>query len=213
MGRWIFGILVALLLPIVAQAQTDKHASIGASVGFHQYTDNDRFQHGLGISFLYRVSRHPGGQNGWGWEPTATLDLSGVDYHTDTGGDDVKVGRFKTIPVMVGYGPSYRHNRARVGLSMEAGASFNKFAISPTGRSAYASVGTPLEDVSVSNSFVFKPAAGIWYDLSGRFGLHTGLSYLYDHPKASITAGGVTSHQTWNADHLSLSFGAVYGLF
>jgi len=213
MARWIFGILAALLLPIAAQAQTDKHASIGAGIGFHQYSDNDRFQRGFGIGFLYRISRHPGGQNGWGWEPTATLSLSGADYHTDTGGDDVKLGRFKTIPVMVGYGPAYRHNRTRIGFSLEAGASFNGFTIDPAGERAFESAGTPLENVNVSNSFVVKPAAGLWYDLSNRVGLHTGLSYLYNHPKASITAGGVTTTSTWNADHVSLSVGAVYGIF
>jgi len=213
MAKWIFGIFIVLLFPIAAQAQTDKHASIGASVGAHQYSDNDRFQHGVGISFLYRVSRHTGGQNGWSWGPSVSLDLTGVDYHTDTGGDDVKLGRLKTIPVMVGYGPGYRHNRTKIGLTLEAGASFNKFSIGPDGRAAYDRVGTPLENVDVKNSFIAKPSAGLWYDLSSRFGLHTGLSYFYDRPKASITAGGATTTSTWNADHFGLSFGAVYGLF
>jgi len=52
----------------------------------------------------------------------------------------------------------------------------------------------------------------MWYDVNRWVGLHTGLNYLYDRPKATTTAGGISTSETWNIDRVTLSTGFVVGV-
>ena len=56
------------------------------------------------------------------------------------------------------------------------------------------------------------PCECMWYDVNRWVGLHTGLNYLYDRPKATTTAGGISTSETWNIDRVTLSTGFVVGV-
>jgi hypothetical protein len=212
--RWAaFGALIAMMFPAAAHAQTGKHIAIGASVGSHDYA-SDRLRQGVGIMLLYRVAPNGNEENGLSWGPSATIGFSRADVSSDVAGEDVTVGKLQSIPALVGFGPHYRYGRWWAGLSVTAGASFNSFNIDEAARRAYEErLGEELESVDAKTAFAVQPGVSVWYDVGSRLGLYGGMSYFYTRPKASITAAGVTTTETWNSDYLGLSVGAVFGLF
>jgi hypothetical protein len=211
--RAALGALIAMMLPLTAHAQTGKHIAIGASVAAHDYT-SDRIRQGVGIMLLYRVAPNGDEENGLSWGPSATIGFSRADVSSDVAGGDVTVGKLQSIPALVGFGPHYRHGRWWTGLSVTAGASFNSFTIDDAARQAYEErAGEELESVDAKTAFAVQPGVSVWYDVGSRLGLYGGVSYFYSRPKAAITAGGVTTTETWNSDYLGLSVGAVLGVF
>lgn len=205
--------LIATLLPASAMAQTGKHVALGMSVGTHDFADS-RFSNGNGIAFLYRFRTEGTESNGLGLGPAATVGLSRADVADQATAGNVNLGRFQSVPVMAGGGIHYRHNAWWTGLSVTAGASFNRVLVDQKARAAYASqLGQDLEEVDANTAFAVQPGASIWYDLGPRVGLYGGAAYFYSRPKALITVDGVTTEETWKADYLGLSVGAVFGVF
>ena len=213
MGKVILGILVAMLIPVSAHAQTGKHVAVGASVSAHEYT-NDRFSQGIGLTLLYRLSADGTEPNGFSWGPSATVGFSRADVQSDVGGASAPIGKLQSIPALVGFGPHYRHGRWWAGVSVTAGASFNSFTLDDAARSAFQErFGEDLQSVSSKTSFAVQPGASLWYDVSSRLGLYGGLSYFYSRPTATITVDGVERSETWTMDYVGISVGAVVGAF
>lgn len=213
MTKIILGLLIAALSPMAAQAQTGKHVAVGASVGFQDYRD-EHFKQSGNLTFLYRLSQTGHANNGWTLVPSAGLGYTRADYRPDVGGSALPLGRLRTIPALVGLGPQYRQGRTQVGLSIQAGASFNSFTLDPAGRALYQDrLGADLEGIHTETSFAAQAGANVWYDLNSRLGLYGGVSYLRNRPKASVTTDGVTTVQHWNGDYVGVSVGAAVGLF
>jgi len=213
MTKIILGLWIVALSPAAAQAQTGKHVAVGASFGLQNYRDGDFKQSG-NVSFLYRLSQTGHAVNGWTLVPAATLGYARADFSPDVGGSTVRLGQLRAIPALVGFGPQYRQGRTQVSLSVQAGASFNSFAVNPSGRAVYQDrLGAELEDIDTKTSFAAQAGANIWYDLNSRLGLYGGVSYLRNRPKAQVTTTGVTTEQRWDADYVGFSVGAAIGLF
>jgi hypothetical protein len=211
----LIGLCLLGLLPISAQAQTGKHVALGASVGVREFMDDHFSRSNPSISFLYRFSRDPSQRReGWVWRLEGTAGYSHADFDTDLGGTETKIGSARLIPVLGGVERAYRHDRLKVGVSLLAGPSLNSFSLDDPARAAYETqFGVPLEGIEVKNSLAVRTGVGMWYDVNQWVGIHTGLYYLYDRPKATTTAGGVSTSETWNIDRVSLSTGLVVGIF
>jgi hypothetical protein len=211
----LIGLCLVSILPTFAQAQTGKHVALGAQISVREFVDDHFSRSNPSFSLLYRLSRHPDERKqGWVWRLGGTVGYSHAHYETDLGGTDTKIGTARIIPVLGGVERAYRHDRVKVALSLEAGPSFNKFSIDGPARVAYEGQnGVPLEDIEVKNSVAVRAGLGAWYDLNRWVGIHTGLNYLYDRPKATTTAGGISSSETWNIDRVTLSTGFVVGIF
>jgi hypothetical protein len=199
------GLMLALvgvaLLTSVAQAQTGRRIALGVGLGLHKYVDSDFTQKNPGISLVYRLALKPGVKEGWALEPKATFDWFKTDVRADVGTVDTHIGKLRSIPVLVGAGPSYRHGRTKVGVAIVAGPSFNHFTADSSTRST-----------AVKNSLFVRPEASVWYDVSSRLGLHAGLSYVYNRPTAETTAGGSTTSAKWKTDHINFSLGFAIGI-
>ena len=215
MRTFLIGLCFVGLLPTFAQAQTGKHVAVGASIGVRQFMDDHFSRSNPSISFLYRLSRHPSERKeGWVWRLGGTAGYSHAGFATDLGGTETRIGSVRMIPVVGGVERAYRHDRVKVAASLLAGPSFNSFSIDDPARVAYeGQFGVPLEGIEVKNSLAVRSGVGLWYDLNDWVGLHTGLYYLYDRPKATTTAGGVSTSETWNLDRVNLSTGFVIGIF
>ena len=57
------------------------------------------------------------------------------------------------------------------------------------------------------------PQAGVWYDLTSRVGVNVSLGYVLNRPIVTLTTATARTHERWNADMVTLSFGVVYGVF
>lgn len=215
MRTTLIAVLCLLALPSMAQAQTDRHVSVGASIGVRKFMDDHFSKKNPSVSLLYRLSRHPTQRKeGWIWRLGGTVGYSHADYDLDLGGTETKIGSLRMIPVEGGIERAYRHDRWKVGLSLLAGPSINKFTIDNGARAPYeAQVGAPLEEIKAKNSLAVRSGVGVWYDVSRRFGIHAGTYYLYGRPHVTTTVGGVSSTETWKIDHVGLSTGIVVGLF
>jgi hypothetical protein len=215
MRTTLIGLSLLALFPLTAQAQTGRHVALGASIGFRELIDDHFKKKNPSFSALYRLSRHPSKRKqGWVWRLGGTASYAHTDFDMDLGGTDTKIGSLRTIPVMGGVERAYRHQRIKVGLSLLAGPSFNNFSIDNSARAAYeAQLGAPLEDIKVKNSFAVRSGVGVWYDVSRWVGVHAGIYYQYDRPRATITAGGNSSSETWKTDRVSLSTGLAVGIF
>jgi len=213
MRRAALGALIAILLPVTAMAQEGKHVAVGMSFGSHDFADH-RFDKGSGVFFLYRLRTNGTEENGFAFGPSATVGVSRADVADEATSGNVTLGRFRSIPVMAGGGVHYRHNAWWTGLSLTAGASFNSVLVDQEARTAYAEqLGQDLEAVDANTAFAAQPGLSVWYDVGSRVGLYGGAAYFYSRPKALITVDGVTTEETWKADYLGLSVGAVFGLF
>ena len=184
-----------------AQAQTGRHLALGVGLGFHKYVDSDFSQKNPGISLVYRVAWKPGVKQGWILEPKGTFDWFKTEVSTDVGTVDAHIGKLRSIPVLVGVGPAYRHGRMKVGVAILAGPSFNHF----TGDKG-------SNPVTVKNSVVVRPETSLWYDVSSRLGLHADVGYLYNRPTADVTSGASTTSEKWKTDHVNFSVGFAIGI-
>jgi hypothetical protein len=202
MKHWLLVLLALTTFAPLAQAQTGRHLGLGAGIGFHHYTDGDFSQKNPGFALVYRIAAKAQPHEGWGFEPKATVDWFKTDVRADVAGVSTHLGKLRSIPVLVGVGPSYRHGRTKVGAAVLAGASFNSFT-EDKGVSA----------ISAKNSFAVRPEMGVWYDVSSRLGLHTGVNYLYNRPSADHASGGTSPSAKWKTDHLNFSAGFAIGIF
>jgi opacity protein-like surface antigen len=200
------GLMLALLgmamFASAAQAQTGRHVALGVGLGYHKYVDSDFSQKNPGVSLVYRLAWKPGVREGWTLEPKATFDYFKTDVKADVGTVDTHIGKLRSIPVLVGAGPAYRHGRTKVGVAILAGPSFNHF----TGDKG-------TNPVTVKNSVVVRPETSLWYDVSSRLGLHAGVGYVYNRPTAKITSGASTTSEKWKTDHVNFSAGFAIGIF
>jgi hypothetical protein len=185
-----------------AQAQTGRHVALGVGVGFHHFTDSDFSEKNPGFGLIYRLALKPGTHDGWKFEPSASVGWSKTDVRTDISGISTHIGKLRTIPILVGAGPAYRHGRTKVGVDVLAGPSFNSFT-----RDSGAS------PVSVKNSIAVRSQAGLWYDVSSRLGLHTGVSYVYNRPSADPASGASAGSGKWKTDHVKFTLGFAIGIF
>lgn len=199
------GLMLALvgvaMIASAVQAQTGRRIALGVGLGLHKYVDSDFTQKNPGISLVYRLALKPGVKEGWTLEPKATFDWFKTDVRADVGTVDTHIGKLRSIPVLVGAGPSYRHGRMKVGVAIVAGPSFNHFTADGS-----------TSSIAVKNSLFVRPEASVWYDVSSRLGLHAGLSYVYNRPTAETTTGGSTTSAKWKTDHINFSLGFAIGI-
>jgi len=197
----LLALMAVAMIASTAQAQTGRHLSLGAGLGFHKYVDDNFSQKNPGISVVYRISLKPGVTKGWTLEPKGTIDWFKTDVKTAIGTVDTHIGKLRSIPVLVGAGPSYRLGRTKVGFAVLVGPSFNRFT---TDKGA--------NPVTVKNSVMVRPETSLWYDVSSRLGLHAGVSYIYNRPTADTTIGASKTSAKWNADHVNFSAGFAIGV-
>jgi len=197
-----------------ANAQTGRRLGLGAGPSWAWYQDDNFTKKNPGVGFIYRFSWSPHVTNGWHLEPSASATWEHVDFTPNLAGAETKVGTLRSIPLMVGGGPAYRHDRTKVGFAVEAGPSLHKFAMASDGPAAYEErTGVPLESIDTESSLAVRGGVAVWQDLSDRFGLRVGTSYFYNRPNTTTTAGGVTTTEKWKLDYTSVSAGLIVGFF
>ena len=212
MRRVILGLLLVVMLAPAASAQTGKHVAIGAGITAHKY-DSDFSAKNPSISFVYRITLKPGGQQGWSWQPKGGFGWFRVGTDMEVGGIDTRIGKLRARPIMGGVERSYRAGPLKVGVSGVVGPSFNHFDVDAAARTAYHNLGRDLTSIKVKTSIAVRPELSGWYDLNRWLALHVAISYMIDRPTIDTTAGGVTTSTTWKTDHLNAQIGFAVGIF
>ena len=186
------GILLLLMLPQIAAAQSDARFSAGVGVTYFESSGKLRLSpvlrgrpHGFGLSF--------------------GADWFNTDVVLGSGGFAAR-GDLRVRPLMLG--PSYTFIRGRLSTTAAVlgGYSFNSISsMAPT-------AGTPVE-LRVENSLALAPTVTLGLDLTRKLGLVTRASYLVTRPQVTASSAGQETRSRWRADTLVVQAGIVVGLF
>jgi hypothetical protein len=212
MRRGMLVLLLTLATAAAAEAQTEKQFSLGAGIGFHNYSDSRFTSKELDIVPMYRFSR-TGEENGWDWDLKSSIGFSVVDAPTDLAGAEVRLGRLRTIPLLFGVARGYRHGPMKIGAWVTGGPSFNNLEIDPDARTAYEAAGSSLDAVHAKTSFAFRPGVSASFRLSSLFALQGSVSYTINRPTVLTRIDGVSTSETWKLDRSSATVGMVLGIF
>ena len=215
MTKAIAALALAALMATAAQAQPGRHLDLGAGVGFHTYADKSFSSKNTWIVPEYHLRLTPHGERqGLSLGLKGGIGYSNPDRSDFIGGEEIKTGTLRMVPVMAGFGPSYRTGPLTIGMGVVAGPSFNRFSVDDAARVAYRErLGATLSSIEVLNSVAVRPDASFWYNITPRMGLHTGVSYLINRPQVKTTVDGVTTSRRWKADKVSYQTGLVFGVF
>jgi hypothetical protein len=203
--------LAALILVLAfgssASAQNDSVVGVGGGASLYAATDpNVETRAGWGL--VGRLRR------GTGLGFSLGLEWFTSDVRTDVDGEVVPLGTISVRPVMVGASYSRQFARFALTAGIVGGWSFNSVSQTPAQQKIYGdAIGMPDAHLSVSNCWVTRPSATLWYELNNHFGAFASIGYAMVRP--TVTAHGAAG-QRGEAVNLSggvVSFGLAYGVF
>jgi hypothetical protein len=207
--------MLAALLAVVcllagaatASAQKDSVLVLGAAASIYHSTDA-QVENPWGFGLVARLRRNSG------VGVTIGLNWVSATVNQDIGGEPTRLGKLIVRPLMAGVVYTRQYAHFAVAGSLVAGYSFNGLRDTGQAADAYASrLGQPGATFAVNDSFVYRPAFSIWWELGNRFGLMTSVAYLATQPEiVTMTTEGTVRHKvSMNAPLFTVGIG--YGIF
>ena len=71
----------------------------------------------------------------------------------------------------------------------------------------------PSAEANATNTFVFKPEVGVWYDLTKKVYVNVNAGYMMARPDVEIVTAAGRDVRTARADQFVLKVGVVYSIF
>lgn len=116
------------------------------------------------------------------------------------------LARVRIRPVMAGVQYGFTRGRLGLGASVVAGYAFNNLDIDE-------SVVGAGRAVDVGNSFVWRPGATLWYDVTQRIGVNLFGGYLFTRPKVTFVSDASVETHRMRANAVVISVGMAYWIF
>jgi len=200
----ICAVLALAVTPTNASAQVItnmvKRVGVGGSVGGIFTLDDDV---NAGVAFGVNAGLAPapgfGPTLGLGWYQ-ADLTLSGVS-------GDREVGRLRVRPLMAGVGYTWVKDRVAVGLSINAGISFNSIRLNDEYRTFFGP-GTEVR-IDSSNSFAVRPQLRVEYAVARKVGVYTSAGYFFTKFDNVIETPVGRFENEWDASSFNLFVGVM----
>ena len=177
-----------------------KRVGVGGSVG-GIFTFDDDVNTGMAFGVNAGLAPAPGfGPTlGLGWYQ-GDLTLSGVS-------GDREVGRLRIRPLMAGVGYTWVKDRVAVGLSINAGISFNSIRLNDEYRNFFGP-GTETR-VDSSNSFAVRPQLRVEYAVARKVGVYTSAGYFFTEFDNVIETPVGRFENEWDASSFNLFVGVM----
>jgi hypothetical protein len=177
-----------------------KRVGVGGSVG-SIFTFVDDVANGAVFGFNAGLAPAPGfGPTlGFGWYQQ-DLTLSGVS-------GDREVGRLRVRPLMAGVGYTWMKDRVAVGVSVNAGISFNSIRLDDEYRTFFGP-GTEVR-VDASNSFAVRPQLRIEYAVAKKVGVFASAGYFFTEFDNVIETPLGRFENEWDASSFNLFVGVM----
>ena len=144
-------------------------------------------------------------RTGNGLGPTIAFNWTNTAIETSPTGLPA-LARVRIRPVMAGVQYGFTRGRLGAGASVVAGYAFNNLDIDET------AVG-PGRAVDVGNSFVWRPGATLWYDVTPRIGINLFGGYLFTRPKVTFVSDTSVETHRMRANSVVISVGMAYWIF
>jgi len=205
MNRVLMCALLALAVTATntsAQVITNmvKRVGVGGSVGgVFTFDDDVNTSVAFGVNAGLAPAPGFGPTLGLGWYQ-ADLRLSGVS-------GDREVGRLRVRPLMAGVGYTWMKDRVAVGLSINAGISFNSIRLNDEYRNIFG----PGAEVRVdsSNSFAVRPQLRVEYAVARKVGVYTSAGYFFTEFDNVIETPVGRFENEWDASSFNLFVGVM----
>ncbi len=203
-------VLVAIVLAcLAADARAQSEAVIGLGLAV---TTNDPTgplgNSATDIGPLLRLNLGPG------IGPTIGFDWFEIGVRAMAGTTAVHLGSLRVRPIMAGVTYNWNRGRYWLGASFVAGYAFARLTVDDRARPAFqAALHTSYLSFEASDSFVWRPQIGVWYDAAPRVGITANLAYIGVRPMLRTTTDSGTLTSRLDAASTVLTFGLVYGVF
>ena len=142
-------------------------------------------------------------RNGLG--PTVAFNWTNTEIETGPGGRP-GLAAIRLRPVMGGVELGTARGRFWAGASVVAGYSFNRLHVDAT------QVG-PGRAIDVGHSFVWRPGAAVWIDVTRRIGINVFGGYLFTSPAVTFASDTSIATERVDADSAVVSVGVAYWIF
>ena len=215
--RFVSLVLSLLLLPVTRAAAQDEanlknRFAIGGEfkIKTSDRASNEDYARGqLGPGLLWRFGE---AKPGWGFH--WGLNWYAVKLERPIGGAATELGELRVRPIMAGYGYTKVIRRYSVTADVLGGYAFGTIKISEPAVSAYQrTLGVPAAEANASNTFVFKPEVGLWYDFTRKVYLNANVGYMVARPEVEIVTAAGRDGRSARADQFILKIGVVYSIF
>jgi hypothetical protein len=199
-----YAVLGCLLAAPHASAQVitnlAKRGGIGGSVGGY-FTFDDEVNVGPGFGINAGLAPAPGfGPTlGFGWYQ-GDLTLSGVS-------GDVEVGRLRVRPLMAGVGYTWVKDKVAMGVSINAGISFNSIRLNDQYRTLFGP-GTEVR-VDASNSFAVRPQLRVEYAVARKVGVYSSAGLFFTEFDNVIETPVGRFENEWDASSFNVFVGVM----
>ena len=142
-------------------------------------------------------------RNGLG--PTVAFNWTNTEIGTGPGGQP-GLAAIQLRPVMGGVELGTVRGRFWAGASIVGGFSFNKLNVDT------ARVG-PGRAIAVGHSFVWRPGAAVWIDVTRRVGINVFGGYLFTSPEVTFASDRSIATERVSANSAVVSVGVAYWIF
>ncbi len=200
-------IVLVLTFGSAASAQNDSVVGVGGGMAFYAAT-NPLVDARPGLGLVGRLRR------GTGLGFALGLAWFTSDVRTEVEGEVVPLGAITVRPVMAGASYTRQFRRFALTAGFVGGWSFNSIAQTPAQQKIYGeAVGMPDAHLSISNSWVAKPAVTFWCELDNHFGAYASVGYAMVRPTVTMHGAAGQRGDTINLSAGVVSFGFTYGVF
>jgi hypothetical protein len=206
-----------LLLPVARagaqdESQVKNRFAIGAEfkVKTSDRASQEDYARGqLGPGLLWRFGdAKPGWGFHWG------LNWYAAKLERPIGGMVTELGELKVRPVMAGYGYTKVIRRYSITADVLGGYAIGSMQISDPAVAAYRqTLGVPSAEANATNTLVFKPEIGLWYDFTRKAYLNVNAGYMTARPDVEIVTAAGRDVRKARADQFIVKVGIVYSIF
>ena len=142
-------------------------------------------------------------RNGLG--PAIAFNWTNTEIETSPGGRP-GLAAIQLRPVMAGVEYGVVRGRLAVGASAVGGYSFNRLDVDTTRAG-------PGRAIAVGNSFVWRPGAVLWADVTPRVGINVFGGYLFARPRVTFASDTSIATERVSASSVVVSVGVAYWIF
>jgi hypothetical protein len=210
-------VLSVLILPVArAHAQDESTIKNRFAIGGEfkvktsdRASQEDYARGQLGPGLLWRFGN---AKPGWGFH--WGLNWYAVKLERPIGGSVTELGELHIRPIMAGYGYTKVIRRYSITAAVLGGYAFGKMTISDPAAAAYRrTLGVASAEANATNSVVFKPEIGVWYDLTKKVFVNVNAGYMMARPDVSIVTSAGADMRKARADQFMIKAGVVYSIF